>query len=143
MSDYTIHPTAEVHPSVTIGPGTRIWNYVQIRENAIIGSECILGKNVYVDFGVHIGNRVKIQNNVSVFHGVTVEDGVFVGPHVCFTNDLFPRAINPDGSLKGQDDWVVSTITVKYGASLGAGSIIVANTVIGSFSLVGSGSVGV
>jgi hypothetical protein len=40
-----------------------------------------------------------------VFEGVTLEDGVFVGPHVCFTNDLLPRAITPDGKLKSADDW--------------------------------------
>ena len=59
---------------------------------------------------VVVGDRVKIQNNVSLFHGVTVEDGVFIGPHVCFTNDRLPRAINPDGSPKTDDDWEVAPI---------------------------------
>ncbi len=141
MADYFVHPTAEAHVNAQIGAGTKIWNYAQIRENAVLGEQCVIGKNVYVDFGVHIGNRVKIQNNVSVFHGVTIEDGVFVGPHVCFTNDLFPRAINPDGSLKGADDWTVSETVIKYGASIGANATIVAGITVGSFALIGSGSV--
>ena len=94
-----IHPTAEVSPAAEIGDSTSIWHYVQIREGARIGSECIIGKNVYVGFGVQIGNRVKIQNNCSVYHGAELEDGVFLGPHVVLTNDTYPRAINPDGTL--------------------------------------------
>ena len=74
--------------------------------------------------GVVVGDRVKIQNNVSLFHGVTVEDGVFIGPHVCFTNDRVPRAINRDGSPKTDDDWEVTPILVRSGAALGANSTI-------------------
>jgi len=136
-----IHATADVSPNAKIGEGTGIWHHCQIRENATIGENCIFGKGVYVDSGVSIGNNVKIQNYVSVYHGVTVEDGVFIGPHVCFTNDLAPRAINPDGSLKGADDWVVSKTHIKTGAALGANSTIVCGTTIGAWAMVGAGSV--
>lgn len=136
-----IHPTAEVSPAARIGEGTRIWHGAQVREGVHIGSECIVGKNAYVDFDVVIGDRVKIQNNVSVYHGVTIEDGVFVGPHVCFCNDELPRAITPEGDLKAADDWIVGPVVVRYGASIGAGSIITPNVTIGRFALVGAGSV--
>ena len=88
-----------------------------------------------------IGDNVKIQNNVSVYHGVTLEDGVFVGPHVCFTNDRVPRAINADGSPKSLKDWTVSPTVVKKGASLGANSSIRCGITVGEFALVGMGSV--
>jgi len=136
-----IHPTAEVSPKARIGKGTSIWNQAQIREDAQIGDNCIISKNVYIDFGVKIGNNVKIQNNVSVFHGVTIEDGVFIGPHVCFTNDKNPRAINPDGKLKKGEGWEVSKILVKKGASIGANSTILPGVTIGEFALIGAGSV--
>ncbi len=136
-----IHPTADVSPRAVIGEGTRIWQYVQIREDAHIGRNCILGKNVYIDFGVTIGDHVKIQNNVSVYHGVTIEDGVFLGPHCVFTNDKFPRAINPDGTLKGGADWELGTILVKYGAAIGANAVIVTGVTIGRWAMVGSGAV--
>ena len=141
MADVFIHPTADVSPRARIGQGTKIWSHAQVREDAVIGEDCIIGRNVYIDFGVAIGGRVKIQNNVSVYHGVTLEDGVFVGPHVCFTNDLLPRAITPEGALKSADDWTVTPILVRYGASLGANSTIVPGVTVGSFALVGSGSV--
>ena len=136
-----IHPTADVSPNARIGKGTNIWNQAQIRENAQIGDNCIISKNVYIDFDVKIGNNVKIQNNVSIYHGVTIEDGVFIGPHACFTNDKKPRAINPDGTLKKSDDWEVSKILVKKGASIGANSTILPGILIGEFALIGAGSV--
>ena len=141
ISPVYIHPSAEVSPEAQIGDGTRIWRQVHVRENARIGEHCNIGKGVYIDAHVQIGSHVKIQNHVSVFEGVTLEDGVFVGPHVCFTNDLYPRAITPDGHLKSADDWTITPTLVKYGASIGAGSIIVCGITIGSFALVGAGSV--
>jgi acetyltransferase-like isoleucine patch superfamily enzyme len=90
---------------------------------------------------VQIGSRVKIQNYTSVFEGVTLEDGVFVGPHVCFTNDLFPRAITLDGQLKSAPDWQITPTVVGYGASIGGGSVIRCGITIGQFALVGAGSV--
>ena len=136
-----IHPTADVSDKAQIGEGTNIWHHAQVREGVHIGSHCILGKGVYVDNDVSIGDNVKIQNYVSVYHGVTLEDGVFVGPHVCFTNDMNPRAINPDGSLKAADDWVLTKTLVKRGSALGANSTIRCGVTIGEWALVGSGSV--
>lgn len=136
-----IHPTADVSPKANIGEGTSIWHQAQVREGVNIGENCIIGKGVYVDADVSIGDNVKIQNYVSVYHGVTLEDGVFVGPHVCFTNDLKPRAVNPDGSLKAADDWVLSLTRIRRGAALGANSTIRCGTTIGEWAMIGSGSV--
>jgi acetyltransferase-like isoleucine patch superfamily enzyme len=136
-----IHPTAEVSDLAEIGPGTSIWNHCQVREHARIGSHCILSKDVYVDAGVLIGNNVKIQNGISIYHGVTLEDGVFCGPHCVFTNDRRPRAVNPDGTLKSAQDWVLDPITVRAGAAIGAGAIIVCGVTIGRWALIGSGAV--
>lgn len=140
-SDIYVHPTAEVSPEASVGARTRIWRQVHVREGAIIGESCNIGKGVYVDAHVRIGSNVKIENHVSVFEGVTLEDGVFVGPHVCFTNDLFPRAITRDGRLKSADDWTITPTLVKYGASLGAGSVIRCGVTIGEFALIGAGAV--
>ena len=121
----TIHPTAEVSPAAEIGAGTRVWSHVQIRERARIGRNCIIARNVYVECDVTVGDNVKIQNNASLYVGLTVEDGVFIGPHVIFTNDRIPRAINPNGTLKSADDWHVGQTQVRYGAALGAGTVVV------------------
>lgn len=141
QKSFSIHETAQVSDKATIGPGTHIWNHSQVREGVFIGTDCILGKDVYVDFDVEIGDNVKIQNGSYIYHGATIESGVFVGPGVILTNDKKPRAINPDGSLKGNDDWNVGKIRVCYGASLGAGAIILPNVTIGRFALIGAGAV--
>ena len=141
MTSLLIHPTADISPQATIGPATRIWNYTQIREGAVIGSECVIGRDVYIDTDVQIGSRVKIQNSVLLYRGVTIADGVFIGPRVCFTNDRYPRAITPDGVLKGVDDWEQGEICVGYGASLGAGAIVVTGVTIGAFAMVAAGAV--
>lgn len=136
-----IHPSADVDPLAKIGNGTEIWNDVKVREKAVIGKNCIIHKGVYIAEGVRIGDNVKIQPNASLFVGVEIGDGVFIGPHVCFTNDKNPRAINPDGSLRGRNDWKVLRTKVGYGASLGANSTILPGIIIGKWALVGAGSV--
>lgn len=140
-SSVHIHPSAEVSPLATIGEGTRIWHQAQVRERARIGRSCIIGKGAYIDFDVAIGDRVKIQNGASIYHGATIEDGVFVGPHACLTNDKLPRAITPDGELKRDADWEVGEILVQYGASIGAGAIILPGVTLGRFAMVGAGAV--
>jgi acetyltransferase-like isoleucine patch superfamily enzyme len=136
-----IHPTADVSDEAVIGPGTTIWNQAQVRERARIGAGCVIGKNAYVDIDVAIGDNVKVQNNVSLYHGVTIEAGVFIGPHVCFTNDRAPRAVNADGSLKSDADWEVVPTLVRYGAALGANSTILPGVIVGRWAMVGAGSV--
>ena len=130
-----------ISPKSKVGKNTKIWHFVQIREDAEIGDNCIIGKNCYIDFGVKIGNNVKIQNNSSIYNKATIEDGVLIGPHVCFTNDNLPRAINMDGTLKNADDWKRNEIIVRKGASIGANSTILTGVIIGEFALIGAGSV--
>lgn len=136
-----IHPSAEVSAKAKIGAGSKVWAFTHIRERARLGRNCIVGRNVYIECDVVIGNQVKIQNNALLYSGVTLEDGVFVGPHVIFTNDRLPRAIRPDGVLKSPDDWQITPSLVRYGAALGAGSIVIAGVKIGQWAMVGSGSV--
>jgi acetyltransferase-like isoleucine patch superfamily enzyme len=136
-----VHPTADVAPSARLGPGTKVWSNVQVRERASVGEGCVLGRNVFVGLDVSIGDHVKIQNNASVYEGVRLADGVFVGPHVVFTNDKVPRAVNPDGSLKSEDDWTLGTIDVLRGAAIGAGAVIVTGVTIGAWSMIGSGAI--
>ena len=136
-----VHASADLEADVSVGPRTSIWNRAQVRTGARIGAECIIGRDAFIDEGVVIGNRVKIQNAALVYHGVTVEDGVFIGPNAILTNDRFPRAITATGELARADDWVVSPIRLRTGASIGAGAVVVAGTTVGRFATVGAGAV--
>jgi UDP-2-acetamido-3-amino-2,3-dideoxy-glucuronate N-acetyltransferase len=128
-----VHPTAEIEDGAVVGARTRVWRQAHVRAGAVIGTDCNIGKNVFVDEDVRIGNLVKIQNNVSVYKGVTLEDEAFVGPSAVFTNDLRPRAQNPE--------WVVVPTLVRHGASIGGGAVIVCGNEIGEWAMVAAGSV--
>ncbi|MEW5896131.1 MAG: acyltransferase [Nanoarchaeota archaeon] len=136
-----IHPTADVSPLARVGVNVKIWHQAQVREGAIVGDNCILAKNVYIDKNVVIGANCKIQNSSSLYHGAVLEESVFIGPHCVLANDKFPRAVNPDGSLKQDKNWVEGKILIKEGASLGARVVVLPNITIGRFALVGAGSV--
>jgi UDP-2-acetamido-3-amino-2,3-dideoxy-glucuronate N-acetyltransferase len=136
-----IQPSADVAPDASIGEGTSVWHLAQVREKAQLGSNCIIGRGAYVGPGVVIGDNCKLQNHALVYEPAVLEDGVFVGPAVVFTNDYFPRAINPDGTLKSAHDWEPVGVTVRHGASIGARSVCVAPVTIGRWALVAAGSV--
>jgi acetyltransferase-like isoleucine patch superfamily enzyme len=141
MGQTFVHPTAIVEDGATIGDDTNLWAFAQVRVGARIGNGCNIGRNAFVDVDVDVGDHVKVQNNSSLYEGLTVESGVFVGPHVVFTNDKVPRAITPAGSLKTGADWDLGRTIVRYGAAIGAGSVIVTGVEIGRWAMIGSGSV--
>jgi UDP-2-acetamido-3-amino-2,3-dideoxy-glucuronate N-acetyltransferase len=136
-----IHPTAEVSPAARIGAGASIWHHAQVRERADVGPGCIIGKGVYIGADVTVGANCKVQNYSCVYEGNTLEDGVFIGPEVVLTNDRYPRAINPDGTLKAAADWELSGSRICYGAAIGARSVVLPGLVIGRWALVAAGSV--
>ena len=139
--NYQASNSAIIESNVRIGIGTRIWNNAQIRTNATIGDNCIIGKDVYIGPGVSVGHNCKIQNSALVYEPAEIGFGVFIGPGVVFTNDQYPRAINPDLTLKSASDWKPVGVTVFDGASIGAGAICVAPVKIGSWALVAAGAV--
>lgn len=136
-----VHPTACVHENAELAEDVIVWQFAQVREGARVGAETRIGMGAYVDAGVIIGKRCKLQNHVCTFAGLVVEDGVFLGPAAVFTNDLHPRAVNPDGSIKGETDWIKTPTRVETGASIGANATIACGIVLGAHSMVGAGSV--
>ena len=138
---YFIHKSADVSPNSKVGANCKIWHFTHIRENAEIGENTTVGQGVYIDHDVKIGKNCKIQNNVSIFAGVTIEDNVFIGPHVCFTNDKHPKAVNEDGTAKIDADWTISKTKIKKGVSIGANSTILPGITVGENVVIGAGSV--
>jgi len=133
LGNVYIHPTAVVEKTSKIGEGTKIWHFVHVRENAEIGVGCVLGHSVYIDREVKIGDRVKLENRANIYQGVKIGDDVFVGPHVTFTNDLYPRTFSTN--------WKIVPTLVKKGASIGAGSVVLCGVTINEYAMIGAGSV--
>jgi UDP-2-acetamido-3-amino-2,3-dideoxy-glucuronate N-acetyltransferase len=140
MAQARVAASADVAQDAVIGDGASVWHLAQVRERAILGANCIVGRGAYIGSGVVIGANVKIQNYALVYEPAVVGDGVFIGPAVVFTNDHFPRSVNPDGSLKSGHDWQSVGVTVLEGASVGARAVCVAPVTIGRWALVAAGA---
>ena len=109
-----------------------------------IGDNCKIATFVEIQRGVVLGRNVKVEAFAFIPSGVQIEDGAFVGPHVTFTNDRYPSAVDKDGNLlgaTGSGEWEVVPTIVERGASIGANATIVCGVRIGAGALVGAGSV--
>lgn len=136
-----IAASADVSPEARIGPRTRVWHLAQVREGARIGADGVVGRGAYIGPGVVLGDRCKVQNHALVYEPARLGDGVFVGPAAVLTNDEFPRAVTPDGRLKGPDDWHAVGVTIERGASIGARAVCIAPVAIGAWALIAAGAV--
>lgn len=140
-SDIRIVDSADVAPSARIGSGSSVWHLAQIREDAVLGSNCVVGRGAYIGTGVVMGDNCKVQNYALVYEPAELGHGVFIGPAVVLTNDTYPRAINPDGSLKSASDWEPVGVRILDGAAIGARAVCVAPVTIGRWATVAAGSV--
>lgn len=131
-SSILLHPLSDVQTD-SIGLRTSIWQYVVILPGAVIGSDCNIGAHCFIENDVVIGNRVTVKNGVSLWDGVVLEDDVFIGPNVTFTNDMYPR------SRQRVD--IFPRTTVRKGASIGGGVVLLPGVTVGEGALVGAGAV--
>jgi UDP-2-acetamido-3-amino-2,3-dideoxy-glucuronate N-acetyltransferase len=137
-----VHATALVESS-DIGAGTRVWAYAHIMAGARIGRNCNIGDHCFVESGVVIGDSCTIKNGNMLWKGVTLEDGVFVGPHVFFTNDKYPRSPRLESArarYADEKNWLLPTV-VRRGASLAAGAVLLPGIEIGEHAMVAAGAV--
>jgi acetyltransferase-like isoleucine patch superfamily enzyme len=141
MTNVFVHSSAIVE-TTQIGEGTHIWAYTHVMRDVPIGANCNIGDHCFIESGATVGNQVTIKNGNMIWEGVHLEDGVFVGPLVVFTNDLYPRSPRLPQMRNRYADrgWLKPTL-IKRGASLGAGSVILAGNTIGEFCMVGAGSI--
>lgn len=136
-----IERTADVASTADIGKDSSIWHLAQIREGAVLGENCNIGRGAYIGPGVILGKNCKIQNYALVYEPARLDDGVFIGPAAVLTNDLFPRAVNPDGSRKNDEDWDAVAVNIGQGASIGARAVCIAPVNIGPWAMVAAGAV--
>lgn len=141
MNSVTIAPSADVSERAVIGDGSKIWHLAQVREDAVLGENVIVARGAYIGTGVQVGSNCKIQNYALVYEPAVLGAGVFIGPAAVLTNDTFPRAISPDGSLKNASDWDAVGVEIAEGASIGARAVCVAPVKIGRWATIAAGAV--
>jgi UDP-2-acetamido-3-amino-2,3-dideoxy-glucuronate N-acetyltransferase len=140
MELVTINNDKQSLNNVNLGKNTRIFNFVNAY-GCSIDDNSKIGAFVEIQKGAFIGKNCKISSHSFICEGVHIEDNVFVGHGVMFTNDLFPRATNADGSAQTEADWKVIETIVKKGASIGSNATILCGITIGENALIGAGSV--
>jgi acetyltransferase-like isoleucine patch superfamily enzyme len=125
---------------VKLGQGVKLSKFINLY-GCEIGDETKIGAFVEIQKNAMVGQRCKISSHTFICEGVQIEDNVFVGHSVTFINDSYPRATVADGGLQTEKDWKVEQTLVKKGASIGSGSTILSNVVIGENAIIGAGSV--
>jgi acetyltransferase-like isoleucine patch superfamily enzyme len=131
-----------VAADVTLGDHVRIFQPDLVNlYGCSIGAETKIGAFVEIQKNARIGERCKISSHAFICEGVAIEDECFVGHGVMFTNDVYPRAVNEDGTQQTEADWTVIKTVVKKRASIGSNATILAGVTIGESALVGAGAV--
>lgn len=125
-----IHQLADCH--TIIPKSTNVWQFCVILSGAIIGENCNICSHCLIESDVVIGNNVTIKCGVQLWNGMRIEDNVFVGANVTFTNDKYPRS---------KKAFELLPITIKKGASIGAGSVVQGGVTIGENAMIGTGSI--
>jgi UDP-2-acetamido-3-amino-2,3-dideoxy-glucuronate N-acetyltransferase len=126
---------------VQLGPGVRVFHPQLVNlYGCRIGADTKVGAFVEIQKNASVGERCKISSHTFVCEGVTIENDVFVGHGVMFINDRHPRA-TAGGALQTEADWQVVPTTVKQGASIGSGAVIMCGVTIGERAMIGAGAV--
>ena len=96
-----------VGDDVILGENVRLAPFVNLY-GCEVGDETSIGAFVEIQKAAKIGRRCKISSHSFICSGVVIGDGVFIGHGVVFINDRHPRALNVDGSIRGDGDWRLS-----------------------------------
>lgn len=125
-----IHPLSDCQAQIP--ESTNVWQFCVILPKAQIGKNCNICSHCLVENNVKIGNNVTIKCGVQLWDGMRIEDNVFIGANVTFTNDKYPRS---------KQVFEMLPITIKKGASIGAGSVVQGGVTIGENAMIGTGSI--
>jgi acetyltransferase-like isoleucine patch superfamily enzyme len=125
----TLRSGSVVYEGSALEEGVETGHSVLIREDCAVGARSVVGTHSVIDGSVRVGSRVSIQSGVYLPPGTIVEDDVFLGPYTVVTNDLYPPSP------------LVSGVTIRRGAVVGARAVLLAGITIGESAMVGAGAV--
>jgi UDP-2-acetamido-3-amino-2,3-dideoxy-glucuronate N-acetyltransferase len=129
-----------IAPDVKLGKNVKLFSYVNLY-GCEIGDNTKVGAFVEIQKNAIIGQNCKISSHTFICEGVHIEDNVFIGHNVTFINDLYPRAVTPEGKMQNDEDWEVLPTFVKKGVSIGSSATILAGITIGEKAIIGAGAV--
>jgi len=125
---------AVVFAGTTIGERVIVGDQACVRERCTIGDDVVIGRASLVENDTAVGARTKIQANAYVTAYSLLEEDVFIAPCVVTTNDNFMgRTEKRLELMKGP--------TIRRGARIGGGCILLPGIEIGEEAFVGAGAV--
>jgi acetyltransferase-like isoleucine patch superfamily enzyme len=123
-----------VFAGAEIGSGTFVGDRVSIREHATVGSDCLVGSGVAISWNVTVGARTKLWNFSGLAPETIVEEDVYIGPGT-YTTDHNAMGHYPDGRTP------LSPVTIRRGARIATGVILLPGVEVGAEAVVGAGAV--
>ncbi len=135
IGDGTIVSTgAVVFAGAKIGARVILGDQSCVRERVAVGDDVVLGRGSLVENDTTIGALTKIQAEAYITAYSTLEDEVFIAPCVVTTNDNFMGRTERRHEL-------VRGPTIRRGARIGGGAILLPGVEIGEEAFVGAGAV--
>jgi acetyltransferase-like isoleucine patch superfamily enzyme len=125
---------AVVFAGTTLGRGVIVGDQACVRERCLLGDEVVIGRGSLVENDTTIGARTRVQANAYITAYCTLEEDVFVAPCVVTTNDNYMgRTEKRLDLLRGP--------TIRRGARIGGGAVLLPGIVVGEEAFVGAGAV--
>jgi acetyltransferase-like isoleucine patch superfamily enzyme len=135
IGDGTIVSTgAVVFAGTKVGARVILGDQSCVRERVVVGDDVVIGRGSLVENDTTIGALTKIQAEAYITAYSTLEEQVFIAPCVVTTNDNFMgRTERRHELIKGP--------TIRRGARIGGGAILLPGIEIGEEAFVGAGAV--
>jgi acetyltransferase-like isoleucine patch superfamily enzyme len=125
---------AVVFAGTRLGRAVIVGDQACVRERCELGDEVVVGRGSLVENDTTVGARTRIQANAYVTAYSTVEEDVFIAPGVVTTNDDFMgRTERRLAVTRGP--------TIRRGARIGGGAVLLPGVEIGEEAFVGAGAV--
>jgi len=125
---------AVVFAGTRLGSDVIVGDQACVRERCELGEEVVIGRGALVENDVSIGARSKIQANAYVTAYSILEEDVFVAPCVVTTNDNHMGRTEERHKLRKGP-------TIRRGARIGGGAVLLPGIEIGEEAFVGAGTV--
>src|SRR5918996_2365859 len=135
IGDGTVVSTgAIVFAGSRIGARVILGDQSCVRERVVVGDDVVLGRGSLIENDTTVGALARIQAHAYITAYSTLEEQVFVAPCVVTTNDDFMgRTERRLELMKGP--------TIRRGARIGGGAILLPGVEIGEEAFVGAGAV--
>jgi acetyltransferase-like isoleucine patch superfamily enzyme len=125
---------AVVFAGTTVGERVIVGDQACVRERCAIGDDVVIGRGSLVENDTSVGALTKIQAHAYITAYSLLEDSVFIAPCVITTNDNFMgRTERRHELIKGP--------TIRRGARIGGGAVLLPGIEIGEEAFVGAGAV--